>query len=273
MGQTNAFCVRASLPALGVAVDDVATTGYADDLARGFLLPDADALEVADTISFLDRELDDALATENLVQNREKRVLQVRMAGRGGPAIQREIYNGDFGVVCQRICAPRYLGPLLPPDAGYYSEAGRRIAASANIFRMLSSFWAHGPRKFASIFLRGACFSTLLSGAVAFCPSATQLKRMDRQVAQQSRKLHAKRASGFSLVDGEASYSPISNAEVFKIVGWATSATELKIQRLCLWQRVSRDGISKHRHLLCAVFGRLFFEPRAEIDVAGDIHP
>ena len=88
--------------------------------------------------------------------------------------------------------------------------------------------------------------------------------RIDSTVARQLRQIYGKQASGLRIVDNQATYAPVSNQVLFRRAGWASPVSELRLQRLVLWQRVFADGIEKHAQLISIVFGDLAFPGRPE---------
>ena len=82
---------------------------------------------------------------------------------------------------------------------------------------------------------RGAVVSSLLSAAPAHAFNISQHKRIDSSIGKQLRRVFAKKASGFSLVDGQAVYRPIPNTTLFRFAGWPGSEVENRVLRLRFW--------------------------------------
>ena len=215
---TQEYFIPATCASLGINLDDVSLTGFADDLARAFIVDRSwDTEDIVILLRHTDVELDLALSPSNFMQNHDKRVCMFKACGKGAYRKQREFYRLPLDTKCSHFA--RYLGPDIHVDGSAHLEVSNRASAANRIFGAMAGFWGRGPKKFARMLHRGSAIAVLVSAASALHMSSAQYRRWDTTVAKQVRRMYPKLAAGLTLsLEGGTSYKAMPNGALFSLI-------------------------------------------------------
>ena len=221
---------------------DIATTKYADDLARRTA-----GKTVAETIANHKGAIEDLSTAlgENYLQHTGK--LMILPCLRGDRRASREATANTDGGLGQMQTASRYLGGMLHKDGSMAPERAARIQAMTSAWGTLRSFWTSKTSlKKRSYFFRATVFEAALAGCEAFLHTTKDVDALEAVVAKFGRVLLG------GVFDGRRA---MSNKEVLNLIGLPPVGVAIKQRRLRILQQYVREP-TKHVQVIAALFGK-----------------
>ena len=252
---------------LDLAEVDLALSTYADDLCRKILV--RNPADASSKVQYSNRCLDAHLAPAGMAQNTGKQEHVVRFAGQGARVFTRTILQQQ-PLDGSAVPRARYLGGFQTHIACPSYELTFRIARAYAAWCTFRRLWysCELPWKGLRTIFLGMVYEVLFSGLEALLLTKVHTARLDRVVAGYGRKLMRGKACGKAVTEsGETKYTQIAIGEVFRYLGVASAAVELRIRRLKFLQFLSRDPF-QHVHILTALFGVMAFDPGPTLDFA-----
>jgi hypothetical protein len=248
---------------------DVGCTDYADDIARKVLLDSVG--ELHRKLRALDIILDNHLESEGYQQNSSKKEMVPHVVGTGRNRTEEYLYKiapARFG--CQVRPSARYLGTQLHRNLSARTEIQERITATHRAYYSFGKFWMVGPRRLAVLIFRSVVIGSALAGLIAVVLTEAETSRLDRAVVRLARKIMLGKAARAG--SDPTKFASLPNTAVWRYIGCAPMAVELRIRRLTFWTTVARTP-ERYKQLLAAVFGALTNIDPAPLDSEGRITP
>ena len=258
---------KQELLTLATSQVDVSMATYADDIARirrfhnmrtyiSTLIGQADAL-------------DQALATVNCTQNREKLACLPRVFGKNANITKKLIFHNKLEVPGRAEVAARYLGPYLHINGFHRSEVERRLSAANRNFMLLSRFWcATGNNRWKGIMFKAGIQSAQFSGLAALPVAKTCLQALDRQTAVLARRA----VLGACALEGNSGHAEaLATKEVLKKLRTHLPSIQLAKQKLAWWQKIVAKPVPNFL-LLAALFGKATWDSKNPIRDDGRAH-
>ena len=269
--------IRQKLPDTGVQVVDpindvevdVSVSSYADDVAK--LSVFARPSEMPTVVGVLNGELDRALATATMAQNKDKQEHVVSFSGKGSHDNFRWALGGQL-LPGTTTTHSKYLGGIQHFKHCADHELDEREHAARSSWLAMGRFWSRSglPRSAICIVFAGMVVAPLLSGLEALVLTMSQFRRLDAFIQKYGRKLMRGAACEKQVLpDGSIKYLAASAQQVWHYLRLVPCRIELRIRRLrWLQSMVSRPAL--HSNVLAAMFGRFPWDnpqrPRCSTD-------